>query len=892
MLDNATRLGPFEILAPIGAGGMGEVYRARDTRLDRQVAIKVLSRELAGSPGVRERFEREARAVSQLSHPHICALFDVGVHDGIDYLVMEYLEGDTLAARIKRGPLPLSEVFEYGIQIADALDKAHRHGIVHRDLKPGNIMLTRSGAKLLDFGLAKLSLKQEQPLSGLTNLATAHKNLTQEGTILGTFQYMAPEQLEGDEADQRTDIFALGAVLYEMTTGRKAFEGKTKTSLIAAIVDRDPPAISTLQPLTPPALEYLIRKCLEKDPDRRWQSAADIATQLRWIAEGGSQVGLASPVVGRRKHREWMAWAVAALAILSAAVLGYLWRREKATPRARMELMLTAPQDLQYAFAGTGEGMALSPDGTKIVFLARGADGRTQLWVRPLRSNHAQALGGTEGAAMPFWSPDSRHIAFFANGKLKRIDSMGGPPQTVADSNGAGGYRGGSWNRDNVIVFTTNSRSPLYRISAGGGEPAQLTKFNTASGEYSHRYPWFLPDGEHFLYLARSGANTGEIMLSSLGGKPPRRLATAESPVFYSDPGYLLYVRDRMLVAQKFDARSHELGTDVIPVASNIQFFPSAALANVTASANGIIAFQQGVVSSESQLFWVDRSGKQISTIGRTQDYRSLALSNDAKRLAFAVRDPQSNNDDLWIYDLGRGTETRLTFEPLIDDSPVWTPDDREIIFSSEQNNRASREIFIRKSSGEGGPALLYKAASLKFPTDVSPDGKWIAMNSVDLVTRNAMDVVVLSRFEGTTTPVATTGFQERQARFSPDGRWIAYTSNETGNEEVYVQRWPPTGGEKWQVSVGGGGTPQWRRDGKELFYRQINGNKFFAVAVNTDARTFDAGPPELMFEAALRTAGSWRSSADGKRFLLNRPLRDESPTAVTVVVNWAEGLK
>ena len=891
-LANSTRLGPFEILEPIGSGGMGEVYRARDTRLDRQVAIKVLSRELAGTAGVRERFEREARTISQLSHPHICALFDVGIHDGVDYLVMEYLEGETLAERLKRGPLPLDEVLEYGIQIGDALEKAHRGGITHRDLKPGNIMLTRGGAKLLDFGLAKLSLKQEQPLSGLTNLATAHKNLTQEGTILGTFQYMAPEQLEGLEADARTDIFAFGAVLYEMVTGRKAFEGKNKTSLIAAIVDRDPPAISGLQPLTPPALEYLIRKCLEKDSDRRWQSAADIATQLRWISEGGSQVGLAAPVIVRRKHREWMAWAIAALALISAAILAAMWRREATVPRPRIELTMTAPADQQFFMAGTGESFALSPDGTKIVFLARAADGKTSLSIRPLRTSATQVLNGTDRAAMPFWSPDGRYIGFFANGKLRKIDATGGPPQVLCDANGAGGYRGATWNRDNVIVFTPNARSPLYRISANGGTPVQLTKFNPGKGEFSHRYPWFLPDGDHFLYLARSGTNVGEITLGSLSGKAPKTLLVADTPAYYTEPGYLLFVRDRTLLAQKFDARSHELGQDAIPVGSNVQFFAGPAMALVTTAQRGVIAYQEGSGLTDSQLLWVDRNGKEVGSVGTPQDYRTFDLSHDGKRLAITIRDQQSGNDDIWVYELARGTAVRLTFDPLIDDSPIWSPDDREIVFSAEQKNRALREIFTRKSNGDGAPAAVFKAESLKFPTDISRDGNWLVFNAIDLITRNATDVMALSRTDGKVVPVATTGFAERAAKFSPDGRWLAYTSDESGRDEVYVQRWPARGGEKWQVSVGGGSNPHWRNDGKELFYRHSAENKIMGVGVNTAGETFEADQPQKLFETPLRNALTWQPSADGQRFLVNRALREEAPAAVTVVVNWAEGLK
>jgi predicted Ser/Thr protein kinase len=561
-LNASARLGPFEILSSLGAGGMGEVYRAKDTRLDRQVAIKILSPDVAGNATVRERFEREARAVSQLTHPHICTLFDIGHHDGTDFLVMEYLEGETLASRISRGPLSVEEVLEYGVQIADALDNAHRHGIVHRDLKPGNIMLTRAGAKLLDFGLAKLSMVKQQPLAGLTSFPTEQKSLTQEGTILGTFQYMAPEQLEGTEVDTRTDIFAFGAVLYEMTTGRRAFEGKTKTSLIAAIVDRDPPAISTLQPLTPPALEYLIRKCLEKDPDRRWQSAADIATQMRWIAEGGSQLGVAAPVAVRRKHRERAMWTLALAALIAAGTFATLWWRAAQRPLTRVESAILPPPEHQFSGGGTGLGQgevpALSPDGRWIAFHARPADGTQRLWLRPLHTGTARPLTGTENSFAPFWSPDSRHIAFFSGEKLRRIDIGGGPPQPICDASGAGGYRGGSWNRDDEIIFTPNARDAIYRVPASGGTPVAVTKLNAAAGEYSHRYPFFLPDGKHFLYLSRSGAQ-GMIMLASIDGGTAERLVPADSAPLYVEPGWLLYVQDRILLAQKFDASSHRV---------------------------------------------------------------------------------------------------------------------------------------------------------------------------------------------------------------------------------------------------------------------------------------------------------------------------------------------
>ena len=871
----------------MGAGGMGEVYRARDTRLDRQVAIKILSRELSADSAVKERFEREARAISQLAHPHICTLFDIGHHEGTDYLVMEFLEGETLADRIKRGPLSLADVLEYGAQIADALDRAHRQGIVHRDLKPGNVMLTRTGAKLLDFGLAKLSARHQQPLGALTNFPTEQKNLTQEGTILGTFQYMAPEQLEGLEADARTDIFAFGAVLYEMTTGRKAFDGKTKTSLIAAIVDREPPAIGTLQPLTPPALEYLIRKCLEKDPDRRWQSAADIATQLRWISEGGSLVGVAAPVVVRRKHRERAAWALALLALATTAAFGALWWREANRPRLRAELALQAPEGHLFAFEGRGENVAVSPDGTKVAFAARPEGGRTRLFIRPLRTSAAQPLAGTEGAAAAFWSPDGRYIAFFADGKLKKVDTTGGPPQTLCEASGTGGYRGGTWNRDNAIVFSPAARDPLYRINASGGTRTVLTKLDASKFEFSHRYPFFLPDGTHFLFLARSGENVGTIMVGSLDGKPAKALLQADSPALYAEPGYLLYVRDRVLMAQKFDAGSHELAPEARPVAENVVYYPSAAMA-VVSTGGRVLAYQQGLGTTETELGWIDRSGKPIAGIGVPLQYRSMSLSHDGKRLAVTIRDPQQGNDDVWIYDLVRGTTTRLTFEPLIDDTPLWSPDDSEIIFSSEQKNRATRDILVKKSSGEGTATAILHDASLKWPQDVSPDGNWILYDTMSMQTNSGIDLAAVSRRDGKIFRIAATPFDERQGRFSPDGKWIAYVSNETGRPEVYVRRWPGGDG-KWQVSVGGGFSPRWRGDGRELYFHS-DGNRIQSVAVNPGA-TFDASPPMLLFQTPLTVPGSWLASADGQRFLVNRPIREVTPAPLTVLVNWDQGL-
>ncbi|HXG59494.1 MAG TPA: hypothetical protein VNL91_10765, partial [Thermoanaerobaculia bacterium] len=670
----------------------------------------------------------------------------------------------------------------------------------------------------------------------------------------------------------------------------KAFEGKNRTSLIAAIVDRDPPPISTLQPLTPPALEHLIRKCLEKDPDRRWQSAADIASQLRWISDSGSQAGVAAPVIVRRKHRELAAWALAMVAVMASAVFAALWWRAQTQPKPRVEASVLAPPEHQFAHTGLGEGFALSPDGTKIVFTARGKDGAARLWLRPLHTATAQPLTGTENAYAPFWSPDSRHVAFYGGGKLKKIDTAGGPPQTICDASGAGGYRGGSWSRTGVIVFTPSARDPLFKVPANGGTPVAVTAFDRERGEFTHRYPRFLPDGKHFLYLSRSGSNVGEIYVASLEGGTRKRLVAADSPPFFA-AGHLLYVRDRILLAQKLDPKKLELAEETVPVAESIEFFPSAAYALVTASEEGVIAFQQGSGTAANQLVWIDRAGKELEKVGELREYRgSVRLSNDGRRAAVTIRDPQNGNDDIWICDLARGgTPTRLTFEPLADDNPIWTPDDQEIIHSSEQQNRAIRDLFVRKSSGEASSVPLLRATSLKWPTSISRDGKWMSFDAVELKRSTGRDVMVLSRADGKVTPVAATSFDEFAGRLSPDGKWIAYSSNESGKNEIYVQRFPPAGGGKWQVSVGGGVAPFWKADGTELFYRI--GEKIMAVPVDA-SQTFEARAPVELFETRAVAPVSWAPSADGKRFLVSRPVGDSAPTPITVIVNWTEGLK
>jgi tRNA A-37 threonylcarbamoyl transferase component Bud32 len=881
-LSAGTRLGPYEILASVGAGGMGEVYKARDTRLDRTVAVKVLPSHLSDNPEIRQRFDREARTISSLSHPHICALHDVGHQDGIDYLVMEFLEGETLTDRLSRGPLPVEQVLRYGIEIADALDKAHRQGIVHRDLKPGNIMLTKSGVKLVDFGLAKLAAVSPAGNSSVSILQTqAGMNLTQEGTILGTFQYMAPEQLEGKEADVRSDIFAFGAVLYEMATGQKAFAGKSQASLIASILSAEPPPISTVVPMTPPALDRVVKTCLAKDPDDRWQTAHDVMLQLKWIAEGGSQAGVPAPLVARRRSRERLAWGVAAVLALAAIALAALsLARPRPATRAVRSSILPPEKTTYHFISDAGGPPAVSPDGLQIVFTARDASGKASLWVRSLDNPAARELAGTSGAMYPFWSPDSRHIGFFAEAKLKKIDAAGGPSLTLCD---AADGRGGAWNKDGVIVFEPHFREPLFRVAATGGKPEPATKFDAPRKETTHRFPSFLPDGKHFLYEAGSHTVGTEselhsIYMGSLTGEAPKHLVNARSKGLYA-AGHLLFVRQKTLMAQPFDPASGRLSGDPFPIVGNVQEDPGFFTAVFSVSDNGVLAYQEGGGSVDQfQLTWFDRGGKKMDTVGQRANVFSPRISHDGRRVVFAVGDP----GDLWVEDFARKVSTRLTFDPADDSYPVWSPDDSRVAFLSQRSGGG--DVYGKFSSGTGSDELIFTSPVGKLPRCFSPDGLFLLFESLNSKTK--LDQEVLSLSDRKVAPFLHSEFDEAQGDFSPDGRYVAYSSNESGRFEVYVQPFPGPGG-KWQVSTAGGADPVWRRDGKELFYLAPD-HKLMAVAVRTGA-TFEAEAPQPLFEARMREDPDrhYDVSADGQRFLIATPLGDESTPPISLVQNW-----
>ena len=869
----------YKIIEKLGQGGMGEVYLAEDSRLDRKVALKILPQHLSDRAELRERFEREARAVSSLNHPHICTLHDIGEQDGIHYLVMEHLVGETLEARLEKGALPLEQTLEYAIQIADALDKAHRQGVVHRDLKPGNIMLVKSGAKLLDFGLAKLQAA-ETP-TNLSALPTEQANLTAEGTILGTLQYMAPEQLEGKEADGRTDIFAFGAVVYEMATGKKAFEGKSQASLIAAIMEKDPPAMAELQPMTPQLLDWVVKRCLAKEPDERVQSAADLMAELRLVSEVGTPVGPSPSVTGPAAWKRAIPWGIAGVVIVLAAVA--IWNLTRPAPLALKRFAVTPPLSATLADSALS-AVAISPDEKYLVYMAEG-EGTTQLYMRPLDDLTAKPLPGTEGTiGGMFFSPDGESVAFGTRGELKRVSLKGGAAVTLCE---ASGFFGGSWGPDGAIVFsaTVGAGRGLYSVSATGGDSKVLAIPDRRKAERMYQDPLILPDGKSVLFDVRGA--TFQINALRLDTGESKMVVEGGILLNYAPTGHLLYVRPEApgtLLAVPFDLERLEVTGGSAPVLQEIRN------EDLAISKTGTLVYVPGGdrVSLAREFVWVDHEGKAtpFKEMERTEQPR---VSPEGQRVALLV--PSGSTwGEIFVYDLARDTLRRLTFDG-VNHTVVWTPDGERVVFVSHKDGPGN--IFWTPADGSGQVELLFGTENDQWPGSFSPDGQLLALVEDDPET--GFDIWTLSmNGDRKPEPFQRTSAKEWGPLFSPDGRWITYVSNESGRDEVYVQPYPKSPG-KWQISNDGGRDPVWSPDGDKLFYR--NGDKMMAVVV-TNEPSFTPDKPELLFEGeySFHAVPGWLNndiSVDGQKFLMIRSqvIEESSPTQINVVLNWFEEL-
>jgi eukaryotic-like serine/threonine-protein kinase len=884
-LPAGTILGPYEILAPLGTGGMGEVYRANDRRLDRIVAIKILPANIAADSAAKQRFEREAKTISSLNHPNICVLHDIGHQDGIDYIVMECVEGDTLVKGLEKGPLPLDQALKIAAQIADALDKAHRSGIVHRDLKPGNIMLTSSGAKLLDFGLAK----QTSPLATLATLTSASLNspITQQGTIVGTFQYMSPEQVQGLELDGRSDIFSLGAVLYEMLTGKRAFQGKTQLSVASAIMESEPTPLSSIKPLTPVNLDHAIRRSLAKDRDDRWQTARDFSSELKWIGENSraasSATGTRIEPVKMSLWRRSLPWLLCSLLAASLLAVILFWSRGKNNSQ---------PNYFYAQLPFTVESMAMAPDGHTAAVTGKLEPERAKtLWLHEVGSREAKSLSDTDGAVFPFWSPDGKSLGFFAEGKLKKLDITGGPVQTICD---APTGRGGTWNKDGVILFTPSGQlaNGLYRVSASGGTATPITIPDASRGEDTHRWPMFLPDQKHFLYLAANVSGKTEpdaIYIGALNSDEKKFVTKATANAVYVAPGYILFYRDKTLFAQRFDASKLELSGEAMPIVTDISYLPRIVHAAYAASDTGLLVAQSGSGVALSRLVWYDRKGNETGAASKPDVYSNIDLALDGKSIAVDKTDPESTNADIFTYDIQRDAMRRLTFNPAIDAMPVWSPDGARILFASSRNQKF--DLFVKNTDGSQEEKLLdfdNAGKADRYPYDWSRDGKYI------LYTRGT-ELWVATWPELKARSFLVAPGMIKKAQFSPDGKWVAYASNESGKFEIYVTSFPGAQG-KWQVSTAGGTQPRWRGDTKELFYIAPDG-KIMAAPVTAGA-TFDAGAPTALFQAHAREffatseQVSYDISKDGQRFLINTQVKSADTQPMSVILNWDTDLK
>jgi eukaryotic-like serine/threonine-protein kinase len=876
----------YKILEKLGEGGMGVVYKAEDTKLDRTVALKFLPEHLNASTEDKARFTQEGKAASALNHPNVCTIHDIQELDGRMFIVMEYVDGQTLRERMRN--ITFKQAIEIGIQLADGLAAAHEKGIVHRDIKPENIMVRKDGiALIMDFGLAKLRGNVSR--------------LTKEGSTIGTAGYMSPEQVQGQEADHRSDIFSLGAVLYEMLTGQLPFKGIHETALAYEIVNVDAAPMSAIKPDIDPTLDAIILECLEKDHNERTQSVKQVSIDLkRFRRESSKQrvsrIAAAKPVMSvpagapavaaaesseKRSRIPWIIAAVLGVGLVGVTVLHVMGQRREAQV---IRAFIQAPEQSSFSQQSGGGQIAVSPDGRKIAFVAVDSLGRNQLYVRSLSSLTALPLPGTEDATYPFWSPNSEFIGFFTPGKMKKIDASGGPPLSICDVQEA---RGGSWNQDGIIVFTPGATDPMFQVPAAGGIPTQVTALDSVRHESTHRFPWFLPDSKHFLYFARTGSGTEEdrVFVASLDGTVNRQLLNTHSNAIYAD-GYVLFVREQTLMAQPFDAGNLQLSGNAVPIAEQVRFNGGWNRGSFTVSQQGLLMYEGGLGPAINQLAIFDRRGENVTVMKGAQYVFEGAFSPDVRKIAFSSVDPQRRNEDIWVYDIVRSLSTRLTFDPKDDTDPAWSPDGKRIVFSS--NRAGTANIYVKNADGTGTEEEIFASTEGIYPTDWSQDGKLIVCT-----TYGNRDIVAFPAV-GERTPIVflKTEFSEDEARFSPDAKWITYASNESGQREIYVRPFPGPGG-KWQVSAGGAGfRPFWRGDGREIYYPSRDG-KMMAAEVSTNGGTFSVGTVKALFEAQAKGATTLLDvSPDGQKFLVVYNPVEAKSDLITLVSNWESELQ
>ncbi len=892
-LASGTKVGPYDIVEPLGIGGMGEVYRGRDTRLGRDVALKVLPEVFAHDTQRMTRFEREAKVLASLNHPNIASTYGLEESNGTRALVMELVEGPTLAERINREEIPLEEALPIAKQICEGLEYAHERGIIHRDLKPSNIKLTPdSHVKILDFGLAK-ALADDAASADISSSPTISRLATQAGIILGTAAYMSPEQAKGKAVDRRADIWAFGCVLYEMLVGKPAFGGETVTDVLAAVVRADPEWL-LLPNSVPTRIRELLRRSLQKDPKQRLRDIGEARIVIEEALSGVPDVDETSGQAQILRLKPWhrvLPWALFAAAMLGVVVTmaGYIARSPRPAPLIVSQI--APPDNANFVIAGNSAGPPmLSPDGKQLTFVAGGADGNARLWVRALAAMAARPLEGTEGASFPFWSPDSRSIGFFANGKLKRIDAMGSPALALADAPQA---RGGSWGPDGTILYTPSTIDPIYRVAASGGVPQKVTKLDFTRLETSHRWPQFLPDGKHFLFFAHTNVDQNNATyVASLQGGAPELLIHGDSSGIYAAPGYLLFIREGTLMAQRFDADAVHLIGDAVPVIEHAASDPIIWRETLSASEHGMLVYRsQSRFGENLRLLWFDRTGKQVGETGTAGNYGTLSLSPDGSKLAIARVAPGASNLDIWLYDLARGMPTRLTFSSEGAGQPCWSPDGRTIAFVS---NPGQGHLSQKPADGTGTESPLVVDDGQESRPSFSSDGRYLIFERQTAQTGSHAEIWSLPLFgDRKPFPVAQSQqFDLHQPALSPNGKWLAYISPESGQYEVYVVPFIHGSG-KWLVSSAGGHFPRWRHDGKELFYLSLD-NKIMSAEIADKGASVVVGRLTPLFQANPTPTNGWvyDVTADGKKFIIDTLGGLEGSQPLTLVVNWPELLK